>query len=70
MLKKDNFINEINFLLKKMKIKRNDNLLIHSNSAGINQIQKNKKNKPILQSIYRYPSKKNWKKRYLSHANI
>lgn len=36
--------NKIKNLLKNLKIKKNDNILIHSNVAGIYQFSKNKKN--------------------------
>ena len=52
MLNKNNFLIEMNLLLKKLKIKKDDNLLLHSNSAGINQIQKFKKNKNQLYNLF------------------
>ena len=47
MLKK-NIKKEINNLLKNLKIQKGDNVLIHSNSAGILQYGKNKKNLGIF----------------------
>jgi len=35
--KKSNFLKKLNLLLKELNIKRNDNLIIHSNTAGIFQ---------------------------------
>lgn len=35
--KKNNFLKKLNLLLKELNIKRNDNLIIHSNTAGIFQ---------------------------------
>ena len=52
MLNKNNFLKEINFLFKKLKIKKNDNILLHSNSAGINQIKILKKDKAKFYNLF------------------
>ena len=52
MLNKNNFLKEINFLFTKLKIKKDDNILLHSNSAGINQIKILKKDKAKFYNLF------------------
>ena len=61
MSKKKKFKNKINNLLKNLKILRGDNILIHSNSAGIHQFLHNKKDKNLkffIEIILNYIGKK------------
>ena len=47
-MSKKNIKKEIENLFNKLKIKKGDNILIHSNSAGILQFGSNKKNLNVL----------------------
>ena len=50
--KKIDIEKKLSILFKNLKIKRNDNVFLHSNSAGILQYTKNKKNKKELFKIF------------------
>ena len=47
MSKKEIFKNKIENLLKNLKISRGDNILVHSNSAGIHQFFNERKKKNL-----------------------
>ena len=50
--KKNSIITELHILFKKLNIKRNDNIFLHSNSAGIFQYTNSKKDKKKLFKIF------------------
>ena len=50
--KKIDIEKKLSILFKYLKIKRNDNVFLHSNSAGILQYAKYKKNKKELFKIF------------------
>ena len=50
--KKINFKKKLSVLFKELNIKRNDNIFLHSNSAGILQYTKTKKNKKKLFKMF------------------